>query len=143
MEETSFVFLLYSISANQAKLAPNGYLTGAEWDWTSVYTQYVEWFKAGKSVADGGIPHLLRGGLKEKFCKISPYGSAVSAETKKEADKVLAKFMDGSMVIYSGEIKDNTGKVVIAKGTEYKQTDLYLEQKMDWFVEGVIGSIKS
>ncbi|MFZ4556853.1 MAG: BMP family ABC transporter substrate-binding protein, partial [Pseudanabaena sp.] len=129
--------------ANQSKLAPTGYLTGAEWDWTSVYTQYVEWFKAGKSVADGGIPHLVRGGLKEKFCKVSPFGPAVSAEAKKAAEAVMAKFMDGSMVIYAGEIKDNTGKVVIEKGKEYKQTDLYLEEKMDWFVEGVIGSIKS
>jgi basic membrane protein A len=129
--------------ANQSKLAPTGYLTGAEWDWTSVYTQYVEWFKAGKSVTDGGIPHLVRGGLKEKFCKVSPFGPAVSPEAKKAAEAVMAKFMAGTMVIYAGEIKDNTGKVVIEKGKEYKQTDLYLEEKMDWFVEGVIGSIKS
>ena len=49
--------------------------------------------------------------------------------------------MDGNFVIYAGEMKDNTGKVVIPKGKEYKQTDLELE-KMDWFVEGVIGSVK-
>ena len=64
------------------------------------------------------------------------------SQSRYVAEKVLAKFMDGSMVIYAGEIKDNTGKVVIAKGKEYKQTDLDLE-KMDWFVEGVIGSVKS
>jgi len=127
--------------ANQSKLAPTGYLTGAEWDWTSVYTKYVELFKAGKSVADGGIPHILRGGIKEGFCKLSPFGPAVSADAKKEAEKALAKFKDGTMVIYAGEMKDNTGKVVIPKGKEYKQTDIDLE-KMDWFVEGVIGSIK-
>ncbi|MEE3718689.1 BMP family ABC transporter substrate-binding protein [Tumidithrix elongata RA019] len=126
---------------NQAKLAPNGYLTGAEWDWGNVYAKYVEQFQAGKSVTDGGIPHLVRGGLKEKFCKVSAYGSAVSAATKKEADTALAKFMDGSMVIYAGEIKDNTGKVVISKEKKLKQIDPELE-KMDWLVEGVIGSTK-
>ncbi|MCX5934671.1 MAG: BMP family ABC transporter substrate-binding protein [Pseudanabaena sp. LacPavin_0818_WC45_MAG_42_6] len=126
---------------NQASLAPNGYLTGAEWDWTNVYTKYVELLKSGKTLMDGGIPHVLRGGLKEGFCKVSPFGSAVSAAAKKEAETVMAKFKDGSMIIYAGEMKDNTGKVVIAKGKEFKQIDPDLE-KMDWFVEGVIGSVK-
>lgn len=126
---------------NQSKLAPNGYLTGAEWDWGNVYATYVEQFKAGKTVQDGGIPHLVRGGLKEKFCKVSPYGTAVSAAAKKAADAAMVKFMDGSMVIYAGEMKDNTGKVVIPKGKQLKQIDPELE-KMDWLVEGVIGSTK-
>jgi basic membrane protein A and related proteins len=126
---------------NQAKLAPNGYLTGAEWDWGIVYAKYVEQLQAGKTLQDGGIPHLVRGGLKDKFCKVSDYGSAVTAATKKEADTALAKFMDGSMTIYAGEIKDNTGKVVVAKEKQLKQVDPELE-KMNWLVEGVIGSTK-
>jgi simple sugar transport system substrate-binding protein len=125
---------------NQSKLAPTGYLTGAEWDWSSVYTKYVEDFKAGKSVTDGGIPHLLRGGLKEGFVKVSDFGPAVSDDAKKQAEAIMAKFMDGSMIIYAGEIKDNTGKVVVAAGKELKQQDIELE-KMDWLVEGVVGSL--
>jgi basic membrane protein A len=125
--------------ANQASLAPKGYLTGAEWDWTSVYTNYVDAIKEGKTLMNGGIPHLVRGGLKEKFVKISPYGPAVSDKAKKDADAVTAKFMDGSMVIYKGEIKDNKGKSVIPAGKVYKQTDPALEQ-MDWLVAGAIGS---
>ena len=119
--------------ANQSALAPKGYLTGAEWNWGKVYKDYIEWLQAGKS-----YPHLLRGGLKEGFVKLSPYGKAVSAATKKKADEAKAKFMAGTMVIYKGPIKDNTGKVVIAAGTEEKQTDVNLE-KMDYLVEGVIG----
>ena len=46
------------------------------------------------------------------------------------------------MVIYKGEIKDNTGKVVIPAGVEMKQKDPELE-KMNWLVEGVIGSATS
>jgi basic membrane protein A len=118
---------------NQAALAPKGYLTGAEWNWGKVYTQYVDWIESGKP-----YPHLLRGGLKEGFVKISPYGKAVSAEAKKKADAAKAKFMDGTMVIYKGPIKDNTGKVVIPAGESDKQTDIKLEG-MDYLVEGVIG----
>lgn len=128
--------------ANQATLAPKGYLTGAEWDWSNIYTKIAEEVQAGKKLADGGIPHILRGGLKEGFCKVSDYGPAVSAETKQQADSVKAQFMDGSMVIYKGPIKDNTGKVVIAAGETLKQQDPKLEQ-MNYLVEGVNGSIGS
>jgi simple sugar transport system substrate-binding protein len=119
--------------ANQAALAPKGYLTGAEWNWGKVYTDYVTWVQAGKS-----YPHLLRGGLKDGFVKVSPYGKAVSAAAKKKADAATAKFMDGTMVVYKGPLKDNTGKVVIPAGSEEKQTDVALE-KMDYLVEGVVG----
>ena len=122
--------------ANQATLAPKGYLTGAEWNWGKVYTDYVTWVQAGKS-----YPRLLRGGLKEGFVTMSPYGKAVSAATKKKADAAKAKFMDGSMVIYKGPLKDNTGKVVLAAGAEQKQTDVALE-KMDYLVEGVVGKTR-
>ena len=50
--------------ANGAKLAPKGYLTGAEWNWSKVYTEYAEMVKAGKTLSAGTIPHLVRGGLK-------------------------------------------------------------------------------
>jgi basic membrane protein A and related proteins len=128
--------------ANQSTLAPKGYLTGAEWDWTSVYTKLIEDIHSGKKMMDGGIPHILRGGLKDGFCKMSDYGPAVSAETKQAADAVQAKFMDGSMVIYKGQIKDNQGKVVVAASQEMKQLDPKLEE-MNYLVEGVIGSVGS
>jgi simple sugar transport system substrate-binding protein len=118
---------------DQAALAPKGYLTGAEWNWGKVYTEYVNWIQAGKP-----WPHLLRGGLKEGFVKVSPYGKGVSAVAKKKADAAKAKFMEGKMVVYKGPLKDNTGTVVIAAGVEQKQTDIALE-KMDYLVEGVVG----
>jgi len=128
--------------ASQAQLASKGYLTGAEWDWTNVYSKYAEMLNAGKTLMNGGIPHLVRGGLKDGFLKLSPYGNAVTAEAKKDADAAKAKFLDGSMVVYKGEIKDNTGKVVIAKGKDYKQQDAELE-KMNWLASGVIGKVTS
>lgn len=128
--------------ANQAALASKGYLTGAEWDWTSVYFKYAEMIRAGKTLMNGGIPHVVRGGLKEGFLKLSDYGAAVSAVAKKDADAAKAKFLDGSMVIYKGELKDNTGKVVIPAGKDYKQQDGELE-KINWLATGVVGNVQS
>ena len=42
--------------------------------------------------------------------------------------------------IFKGELKDNTGKVVIPAGKVYKQTDVALEG-MNYLVEGVIGKV--
>ncbi|NBO75831.1 MAG: BMP family ABC transporter substrate-binding protein [Betaproteobacteria bacterium] len=119
--------------ASQAKLAPNAYLTGAEWNWLTAYKTIIDAARTGKP-----HPNFVRGGLKEGFVKSSPYGSAVSEGARKNAESVRAKMMAGSFDIFAGELKDNTGKVVIPKGQVLKQTDLTLES-MNYLVEGVIG----
>ncbi|UBF26069.1 BMP family ABC transporter substrate-binding protein [Kovacikia minuta CCNUW1] len=128
--------------ANQAKLAPKGYLTGAEWDWSKIYSEYISLVQGGKTLMDGGIPHIVRGGYKEGYIKNSDYGPAVGEKAKQDAEAAKTKLKDSSLIIYKGGLKDNTGKVVIPAGKDYKQQDPELE-KMDWLVEGVMGSIKS
>jgi basic membrane protein A len=121
--------------ANQAALAPKGYLTGAEWNWITPYTTHVKDAIAGKPMVN-----FLRGGLKEGFVKMSPYGKATSDHAKKAADGVKAQMLKGGYVIFKGPLNDNTGKTVIAAGTGHKQTDVVLEQ-MNYLVEGVIGKV--
>lgn len=128
--------------ADQSALAPEGYLTGAEWDWTNIYATLAEDIHAGKSLMDGSIPHILRGGLKDGFCKLSAYGPAVSDEAKAAADEAKAALMDDNLVIFKGELKDNNGNVILAEGEELKQQDPILEG-MDYLIEGVIGSVDS
>jgi simple sugar transport system substrate-binding protein len=118
---------------SQATLAPKGYLTGAEWNWEKVYTDYIKMFKAHQK-----IPNLVRGGLKEQIVKTSPYGPAVSDKAKQAADAVKSKLVAGNFVIFKGELKDNTGKVVIPAGKELAQTAIELES-MNYLVEGVKG----
>jgi simple sugar transport system substrate-binding protein len=121
--------------ANQAALAPKGYLTGAEWNWVTPYTLHVKDAMAGKPLVN-----FLRGGLKEGFVKPSAYGKAVSDPARKAADGIKAQMVKGDYVIFKGPIKDNGGKTVIAGGTAQKQTDPVLEQ-MSYLVEGVIGKV--
>ena len=121
--------------ADQAALAPRGYLTGAEWNWITPYTLHVKDAIAGKPMVN-----FLRGGLKEGFVKTSVYGKAVSAAARKNADTVKAQMMKGDYVIFKGPLKDNTGKIVIAAGAGHQQTDVTLEQ-MNYLVEGVIGKV--
>ena len=121
--------------ASQAKLAPQAYLTGAEWNWLTAYKLILDAARTGKP-----HPNFVRGGLKEGFVKSSPYGSAVSEGARKQAEEVRAKMMAGAFDIFKGELKDNTGKTVIAAGKVFKQTDVELES-MNYLVEGVIGKV--
>ena len=57
-----------------------------------------------------------------------------------KADGIKAQMMKGDYVLFKGPLKDNTGKEVIAAGTNLKQTDPVLEQ-MNYLVEGVIGKV--
>jgi len=121
--------------ASQAALAPKGYLTGAEWNWETVYKSYIEKIQKGEP-----WEHLVRGGFKEGFVKMSPYGAAVSDAAKAKADEVKKKFLEGTMVIYAGPLKDNTGKEVIKAGAQQAQRDIALES-MGYLVDGVKGSV--
>ena len=121
--------------ANQATLAPKGYLTGAEWNWLTPYTSHIKDAQSGKPLAN-----FVRGGLKEGFVKTSAYGKAVSEAARKKADAVKAQMMKGDFVIFKGPLKDNTGKTVIDTGVSRKQTDVALEE-MNYLVEGVLGKV--
>jgi basic membrane protein A len=120
--------------ASQAKLAPQAYLTGAEWNWITAYTTFVEAARSGKP-----HPNFVRGGLKEGFVKMSAYGPAVNEAARKHADTVKAQMVAGTFDIFKGPLKDNKGNVAIPAGTTLKQRDIELE-KMNYLVEGVIGS---
>jgi basic membrane protein A len=119
--------------ASQAKLAPNAYLTGAEWNWVTAYKTIIEAAQSGKA-----HPNFVRGGLKDGFVKSSPYGSMVTDAAKKNAEDVRAAMVKGAFDIFKGPLKDNTGKDVIAAGKVFKQTDIELES-MNYLVEGVVG----
>jgi basic membrane protein A len=121
--------------ASQATLAPKGYLTGAEWNWLTPYTEHVKAAQAGQP-----MNNFLRGGLKEGFVKTSAYGKAAPEAARRKADAARAEMMKGGYAIFKGPLKDNTGKTVIAAGAGYQQTDPVLEQ-MNYLVDGVIGKI--
>ena len=119
--------------ASQAKLAPKGYLTGAEWNWLTPYTQLVKAAQDGKP-----LNNFLRGGLKEGFVKMSAYGAAAPEKGRKAAEAVKAAMIKGGYVIFKAGMKDNKGNVVVAKDSP--QTELDLE-KMNYLIDGVVGAI--
>ena len=120
--------------ANQSKLAPEKYLTGAEWNWGKVYTDMVNATLKGET-----IPNFVRGGLSEGFIKMSPLGPAVSEAARKQFESTQATILKGGFSVIKGPLKDNKGNVVAKDGEAFAETDVKLES-MNYLVEGVIGS---
>jgi simple sugar transport system substrate-binding protein len=121
--------------ADQAKLAPKGYLTGAEWNWITVYKQFIADEQGGKP-----LPNFVRGGLKEGFVKMSPYGPGLDAAGRKNVDMVKAEMLKGDFSVFKGPMKDNKGNIVIPAGKSYPETAVELES-LNYLVEGVNGAI--
>jgi simple sugar transport system substrate-binding protein len=132
--------LVCGYHCDQSALAPQAYLTGADWNWTDLYPKFVTMWMKGEP-----IPNFYRGGFKQGLIKQAPYGSKVSAAARQHADKVKAELTAGTYVIFKGPINDNAGKTVIAAGDELIQTnatDIKLES-MNFLVDGVLGSLPS
>jgi len=121
--------------ANQSALAPKGYLTGAEWNWITVYKMFIADAQGNKP-----LPNFVRGGLDDGFIKMSPFGPAVSAEARKHSDAVKAEIMKGNFAVIKGPLKDNKGNMVVDAGKAYPERAPELES-MNYLVEGVIGSL--
>ena len=120
--------------ANQSPLAPDKYLTGAEWAWGNVYKTFVDKLLKGEP-----LPNFTRGGLADGFVKMSPLGKAVTPEAKKQFDATLAEMMKGGFSVIKGPLKNNKGAEVVAAGKAFPETAIELES-MDYLVEGVVGS---
>ena len=121
--------------ADQSKLAPKGYLTGAEWNWITVYRMFAE-----KALKGEPLPNFVRGGLAEGYVKMSAYGPALSAEGRKHVDATKAEIMKGGFAAFKGPLKDNKGTEVIAAGKAYPETAIELES-CNYLVQGVVGAI--
>ncbi|HVC62157.1 MAG TPA: hypothetical protein VND19_17565 [Acetobacteraceae bacterium] len=90
--------------------------------------------KTGKT-----LPNFVRGGLREDFVRMSPYGPALSAAGRKNVDTVKAEILKGGFSVFKGPMKDNKGNLVIPAGKAYLETDIALES-MSYLVEGVNGA---
>jgi len=124
---------------NGSALAPDQYLTGAEWNWGPMYTKFVSDFQAGKPK-----PINTMGSILDNSVQLSPYGPAVSQAAKDAVTPVLAAMKAGTFQMYKGPINDNTGKVMLEAGKALSDQDgmIWGLNSTGQLVEGCIGSTK-
>jgi basic membrane protein A and related proteins len=116
------------------KFAPKSWLTAAVYNWGPYYLKRV------KAAADGTWKSgFYYGDLKDGFVGLAPYGAKVSAKTKATIAQKRAALISGKLNVFTGPIKDQSGKVVIPAGKTPSVQDLYAQS---FFVQGIVGSPK-
>ena len=112
---------------------PDTWLTAPVWDWGPYYISAAKSFAAGTCDVS-----QFYGNMADGTVKLGTFGSSVSAETQALIAEKAAAIIDGTFAPFTGPIKDNTGKEVIAAGVVAPLGDLL---GMQYLVEGVIGEI--
>jgi simple sugar transport system substrate-binding protein len=119
-------------NASQAKLAPKGFITGAENKWETVYKSF-----AGKIALGEKLPNTFFGGYDKDMVLSTPFGAGATEKARNAATAAMAEMKAGKP-IFAGPIKSNTGKLVIDK--TYGNYDPFLD-RMDYLIEGVAGTV--
>ncbi len=125
--------------ADGSALAPNGWLTGSEWNWGPLYVDIVKTVLAGDFTGSKYNANY-RVGLKtgdNPFVQ-SKYGPSVTDETKAqiESAKAALALPDGSP--FKGPVVDQDGKTIFEAGTT---PDYVAIEGQTFFVKGVVGKL--
>jgi len=106
-------------------------LASPVWNWGPYYVERV------KAALNGTWKsHDYWGGLKEGIVKLSEFSPKVPQDVKDMVLKKQQAIIDGSWDVFTGPIKDQNGKEVLAAGARMSDDDM---KNMGFFVEGVIG----
>lgn len=120
-------------ASDMAKFAPRRHLTAFTLDWSSVYVG------AARAVAAGTWRSTVRWqGLAEGVVRMSPYNTAIPAGVRTGLAALEADIRAGRLHPYAGEIKDQSGRVRVARGAVLPDEDI---RRFDWFVAGMVGKL--
>jgi basic membrane protein A len=119
--------------SDMGKFVGDSVLASAVWEWSTYYITTIQ------NVLDGTWKtHEYWGGLNDGIAKISSISGKVPDSIKKEVDVAHKKIL-GGWSIFTGPLKNQSGKVVYAAGQVVPDG---AQLGMDWFVEGVVGKVK-
>lgn len=126
---------MWSVGYNtdMTAVAPKAHLTAPIWNWGPYLVSQVEAVKNGTWKNDS-----YWGGLKEGVVALAPLTKNVNSNAAEVVDQYAEKIIDGNFHVFQGEIRNQSGEVVVNKDETLTDGELL---GMNWFVEGVIGKI--
>ena len=113
--------------------APKAHLGSAVIDWTPYYSKVVEDTLAGKWQTGN-----FWWGVKEGAIDLKKIADDVPQEIKDKVEKARAGLKDGSFAVWTGPIKDNTGKELLEAG---KVADDAWLRSINFYVNGIEGKV--
>ncbi len=120
-------------ASDMTRFGPTAHITAVVNDWGPYYIGRVQ------SAMDGTwASHDFWGGMAEDVIRITPINERVPAEVAEEAMAITASITDGSFHPFTGPLSNQAGEVVVPEGVTMTNAEL---AGMDWYVEGISGSL--
>lgn len=120
-------------NSDASKFAPTKHLASAIWHWGLYYVETITQIRAGRwKSTDDWWP------IGSGIVGLSSPGPAVPDSAKQLMEQRAQEMSAGHFDVFWGPIRDQAGNVRIAAG-EKPADDALL--RMDWFVEGVVGTV--
>ena len=128
---------VYAIAyhSDMSKYGPDAQLTAVTHHWGDYYTRVAQSALAGKWQPDN-----VWGGIKDGMIKLAPFNKVVPPDVVAMVKKAEGEIAAGKLNPFTGPMKTNEGREVLAAGKTISDADL---SKMDYYVEGVVGKLPS
>lgn len=117
----------------QKEQAPDSVLTSTYWDWSVTYVEV-----ARDVLNRPWEPKKYLGDMENGLIKVNDLSDLAVPEAEEPFQEAKRRLENGSLKIYKGPIHDQDGNEVVAEGEILSDTELF---QMDWFVEGIVGTI--
>jgi basic membrane protein A len=118
---------------DMAAAAPKACLTSRIWHWGLYYTQVLEAVRAGTWKSGS-----YWGGMETGLVELAPYGPMVPQNVRDYVNKRKQEIIEGKFEWSSGPLKDQNGNLAVKEGEKISDAE---QLSLQWFVEGVIGTI--
>jgi basic membrane protein A and related proteins len=120
-------------SSDMSRFGPKAHLTSVVDDWNPYYEQRVQ------AVLDGTWKSEdYWGGLATGTVFLPPFNEALPADVKEMGNKAIEDIKSGALHPFTGPIKDQSGKIVVAEGKTATDPEIL---SMAYYVEGVQGTL--
>lgn len=125
--------LAFGWDSDMSKFGGKAHLAASILNWGVIYKKTLDEVQAG-TWKTGDIWF----GVKEGAVNIDNFGPAVPADVKKLAEERRDAIKVAKLHPFTGPLKDQSGKEVLAAGKTYTDAEL---KKMNFFVQGVEGNV--
>ena len=123
---------LIAYQSDMSRFAPNAQLTAITHQWGAYYTQVAQ------AVLNGTWkPKPVWGSMREGFVALAPFAASVPKDVVVLVDAQRSALLAGRLKPFSAPLVDTDGKLRLEKGS----LDDAVIASMNWFVQGVVGSL--
>jgi basic membrane protein A len=119
----------YNLDSRDA--APGAFLTAPIWHHDKYLVPTIE-----KVIGGTYVPESYYGTMQDGYVDLAEMSDLVPEEAKTKVEEIAQQMKDGTFKVFSGEIKDNQGNVVVAEGESLDRAGIW---QIEYLVEGVTG----